>query len=255
MGCALPAGRVSAGSSDGGRENEPVSMRTNPIIRLGRDTAYVLLGLPLAVAAFTVMVTGLSLSVSLLITLLGIPVAVATLAAARGLGAAGRAHLRVRDDRPLPPQGPVIRRGEGLRGWLAPLVDGRAWLAALHSIVGFPIAIVTFVVTVTWYATALGGLTSWIWTRWLPENTAGDSQQSLAELLGYGPGADVWVQTAIGVLALLTLYPVVRLCATAQAAFARLLLAGGGTRPPAAPAADVPAAPTAPGTALVAASA
>jgi hypothetical protein len=223
-------------------------MRTNPLTRLGRDTAYVVLGLPLAVAAFVVMVTGLSLSAGLLVTLLGLPVTVATLAAARGLGAAGRAHLRVRDDRPMPPQGPVIRRGEGLRGWLAPLVDGRAWLATLHSIVGFPIAIVTFVVTVTWYAAALGGLTSWIWTRWLPENTVDDSQQSLAELLGYGPGADVWVQTAIGVLALLTLYPVVRLCAVAQASFARLLLAGGESQPPAADATGGPTAPATPTT-------
>jgi hypothetical protein len=197
------------------------------------------------------MVTGLSLSAGLLVTLLGIPVAVATLAAARGLGAAGRAHLRVRDDRPQPPQGPIVRRGEGLRGWLAPLADGRAWLAALHSIVAFPIAVTTFVVTVTWYATALGGLTSWIWTRWLPENTVGDSQQSLAELLGYGPGADVWVQTTIGVLALVTLYPVVRLCAVAQASFARLLLAGGTSQPPAADPTGMPTTPAAPATAPV----
>lgn len=209
-------------------------MRTNPITRLGRDTAYVLLGLPLAITAFTIMVAGLSLSAGLLVTLIGIPVAVATLAAARGLCTAERAHLRVRDDRPLPPQGPVIRRGEGLRGWVAPLSDGRAWLAALHAIIGFPVAVVTFVVTLTWYATAIGGITSWIWTRWLPENTAADSQQSLAELLGYGTGADVWFQTVIGIVALATLYPVVRLCAAAQASLARLLVAGGPT-PPQAP--------------------
>jgi signal transduction histidine kinase len=200
-------------------------MRTSVLGRLGRDTAYTLLGFPLAITAFVVTVTGLSLSASLLVTLLGIPVAVLTLAAARGLALVERVRLRGLDDRPLPPRGPLVRRGRGLRGWLAPLGDAESWLAVLHAVLGFPVAIVTFVVTVVWWAMSLGGLTFWFWSRWLPENRAGDTNDSLPELLGWGPDDDVWFYTALGALFLLTLLPVVRVTAASQAALARLLVA------------------------------
>jgi signal transduction histidine kinase len=200
-------------------------MATTPLGRLGRDTAYTLLGFPLAITAFVVTVTGLSLSAGLLVTLLGIPVAVATLAAARGFALVERARLRGLDGRPLPPSGPVIRRGRGLRGWLAPLGDAESWLAVLHAVLGFPVAIVTFVVTVVWWALTLGGLTYWFWGRYLPENRVGDDQYSVAELLGWGPDDDVWFYSAVGVFFLLTLLPMVRLMATSQSALARLLVA------------------------------
>ncbi|MGF1653451.1 MAG: sensor histidine kinase [Actinomycetales bacterium] len=200
-------------------------MGTTLLGRLGRDTAYTLLGFPLAVIAFVVVVTGLSLSAGLLVTLLGIPVAVATLAAARGLALVERARLRTLDDRPLPLSGPVVRRGRGLRGWLAPLGDAESWLAVLHAVLGFPVAIVTFVVTVVWWAMPLGGLTYWFWSRYLPENRVDDDQLSLAELIGWGPDDDVWLYTGTGLLFLLTLPPMMRLLAASQAALARLLVA------------------------------
>ena len=65
---------------------------TNPLRRLGRDTLYVLTGFPLAVLAFTVVLSGLATSVGLLITLVGIPLAVLTLLAARGLATVERAR-------------------------------------------------------------------------------------------------------------------------------------------------------------------
>ncbi len=61
------------------------------VAQLGIDTAYVLIGFPLGIVAFVLMVTGLSLGGGLLITLLGIPVLVATLFAARGLAEVERA--------------------------------------------------------------------------------------------------------------------------------------------------------------------
>ncbi|MGF1664253.1 MAG: sensor histidine kinase [Kineosporiaceae bacterium] len=200
-------------------------MGTTLLGRVGRDTAYTVLGLPLAVIAFAVTVTGLSLSAGLLVTLLGIPVAVATLAAARVLALVERARLRGLDGRPLPPRGPLVRRGRGLRGWLAPLGDAESWLAVLHAVLGLPVAIVTFVMTIVWWAISLGGLTYWLWGRWLPENRVDDDNRSLAELLGWGPDDDVWLYTAIGVFFLLTLIPLVRLLAVSQAALARLLVA------------------------------
>jgi hypothetical protein len=47
--------------------------------RLGLDTAYLLLGLPAGVIAFTVVVTGWASALGLAITLIGLPVAMATI--------------------------------------------------------------------------------------------------------------------------------------------------------------------------------
>jgi hypothetical protein len=69
--------------------------RLAPIPRpavMARDFAYLALGLPLGIAAFTIALTGLALSAGLMITLAGIPVLAATLLAVRAL-AAGTGNL------------------------------------------------------------------------------------------------------------------------------------------------------------------
>ena len=61
-----------------------------------------------------------------------------------------------------------------------------------------------FAVTVAWWAATLGGLSYWFWERFVPR---GSDDTTLAELIGLGSSrsADVVLQSAIGVLALLTL--------------------------------------------------
>jgi len=61
--------------------------------QLGIDTIYVLVGFPLGIIAFTVIITGLSLGAGLLVTLLGIPVLVATIFAARALAELERVRI------------------------------------------------------------------------------------------------------------------------------------------------------------------
>src|SRR5919201_1083884 len=58
--------------------------------RLGLDTLYLVLGLPMGILTFTVVVTGWSLSLGLAITLIGIPVALLTVALSRGLASVER---------------------------------------------------------------------------------------------------------------------------------------------------------------------
>jgi len=68
------------------------------------DTTYTLLiGLPLAIISFTLMVTGVVLSAGLLITTLGIPVLAGTLLIARGLADLHRVSLGNVVHRPTPP--------------------------------------------------------------------------------------------------------------------------------------------------------
>src|SRR5215468_10953172 len=71
--------------------------------QLGHDTVYVLIGFPLAIAAFTIIITGLSAGGGLLVTIIGLPVLVATLYAARGFAHLERARIRpILRRRPVP---------------------------------------------------------------------------------------------------------------------------------------------------------
>ena len=55
--------------------------------------AYVLLGLPLALASFVVLIVGLALGVGLLVTVVGLPILAGTLYTARGLADIERLRL------------------------------------------------------------------------------------------------------------------------------------------------------------------
>jgi signal transduction histidine kinase len=194
--------------------------------QLGHDTAYVLIGFPLAVAAFTIVVTGLSAGAGLLITVIGLPVLVATLFAARGFAHLERIRIR-----------PVLRRGAvpivykraplGASWWrrmFTQLGDGQAWLDALHALLRFPISTAAFSIVVTWWATALGGITYWFWVQFLPA----DNNDQLPDILGFGPGVGgrVAFYSVVGVFCTLTLPLVVRWMALAEAWTARIMLTG-----------------------------
>ncbi len=197
------------------------------LAQLGIDTAYVLIGFPLGTIAFVLMITGVSLAGGLLITLLGIPVLVATLFAARGLAEVERVRML-----------PVLRQPR-LRvqyrhappgaGWwrrmFTPLGDIQAWLDVLHGVLRFPVCVATFVVVVTWWSGALGGLTYIFWDWALPHD---ESNRELPEILGFAdtPANRISVYLVVGVVFALTLPFVVRACALLEAYLGRALLTG-----------------------------
>lgn len=198
-------------------------MNTTVVRRLGRDTLYVAAGLPLAVLSFSLVVTGLAASLGLLVTLLGIPLAVGTLLVARGFAVVERARLQLLDGRPLRPAGHRRPGRGGWRGLLARLKDPQSWLDALHAVVVLPVAVLTFVVAATWWAGTLGGLTYWFWQVFLPDD--GDDG-GLARLAGWDqPWADSVVNLVLGLLFAASLAPALRGCAALQAGLARLLVA------------------------------
>ena len=55
---------------------------------------------------------------------------------------------------------------------ITPWRDPQSWLDALHAVVRFPVAIFSFVVTVTFWSVALGGLTYGAWDWALPDDHA-----------------------------------------------------------------------------------
>jgi len=131
------------------------------------ETAYLLLDLAVGVAGFTFVVTGLSLGLGLLITLIGIPILTLTLLACR---AAIRAELyRARLlGLALPPPPRLDSSGAFLRRLVRPLGDAAGWRAAAYFVLMLPIGIATFTITVVWWSTALGLLTLPVWAWSVP---------------------------------------------------------------------------------------
>lgn len=205
-----------------------ITPRNRGIFRqLAVDTQYVLLGFPLGIVTVVLFLVGFSLGLGLLVTVLGFPIMVATLFQARGFATVERARI-----------GPVLRTrlphpyykkphpDDGFwRKMLVPLSDGQSWLDLLHGILRFIPSTIAFVFVVTWWAGALGGVTTILWDWSIPRPP---ENKDLNELIGIGSGDNVRIllYTGIGVVFALTLLPVVRGAAQLEAQFARALLNG-----------------------------
>jgi signal transduction histidine kinase len=193
--------------------------------QVGTDSAYVLIGFPLSIAAFVVVVTGLAVGVGTLVIWVGLPLLVLTLLVARGFAAVERMRLPGVLQRQVPsplyrtaaPEASLVRR------LVEPLRDPQCWLDVVHALLRMVVSIPTFVVVVTWWAGALSGLTYAAWGWSLPD---GPDDQDLPELLGFGPGFGVRIvfYAVIGVVCAATLPFVVRAMALLEAQSGRVLL-------------------------------
>ncbi|WP_024287780.1 sensor domain-containing protein [Cellulomonas sp. KRMCY2] len=208
-----------AGSDPSASSPDPAD--PSALQQLGRDSAYLLATLPVAIVSFTLLITGISLAAGLLVTVIGIPVAVATLALAVGFERAERARLGARGTT-LEPVVYAPPEGTGLRRMVGVLRDPRRWAAVLHGVGALPLSVATWSIAVTWWAGALGGLTYWFWERWLPSP---DTSTTLVDLLDL-PLSDSALNLLIGLFFAATLVPVLRSCVAAHAGWARLLLTG-----------------------------
>lgn len=120
---------------------------------------WLLLGLPLGIAYFVLLVTGLSLGAGLLVTVAGIPVLVATLALVRGLAVFERGLAQVLLDAPMPNVVEDAEPGHGIY-WarLRALVRRRrTWFELGYLLLRFPLGVLDFCVLVTMVSLAFGG--------------------------------------------------------------------------------------------------
>ena len=205
-----------------------VSMsRPGLVQRLLRDSAYTLTALPIGILTFAITVTGLSAGAGLVVVWIGLPVLVGTVLLSRAFAHLERLRLRSLQDReaPLPAYLKAEPGSSVLRRLLTPLRDPQSWLDTFWGIVGFVTGLIGFVVTVTWWAAAAGGLTYWFWEHWIPMD--GDNT-TLAELIGLGEGRnpEIWLNLGIGAFALLTLPWMVRAVALLHAGTADAMLNG-----------------------------
>ncbi|MEU8125928.1 sensor histidine kinase [Micromonospora sp. NPDC049049] len=193
------------------------------------DSGYVLLGLPLGLTSFIVLVVGLSVGVGLVVTVIGLPILSGTLYAARGLADIERLRMaavlrqpRIRPNYRLPEAG-----ANAWRRIFVPIRDAQSWLDLAHGILRLIAAVGTFVVTLSWWAAAIAGSLYWAYD-WAIPHPSGEGDQDLAQLLGLGDSttARIGLNTALGVFFLITLPIVVRGCALLQASFAKAMLTG-----------------------------
>ncbi|MFF0312350.1 sensor histidine kinase [Streptosporangium sp. NPDC004379] len=193
--------------------------------RAGADTRYLLAGFPISIVFFSLMVAGFAAGVGTAVVWIGVPILATTLLAARGLADTERRMLPEVLGRPLarPRYRPAPEGAGRLRRIVNPLTSGQSWLDLLYGIVSFPIAIVTFVFTVTWWAGTILGLTYPIY-GWVIAAIPGN--EGLPYLLGLGDA--IWLEvafnTGIGVLFALTLPLVLRGCALVRAGLGRAML-------------------------------
>jgi signal transduction histidine kinase len=195
--------------------------------QLGIDSGYVLLGLPLGLASFIVLLAGLVAGVSLAVSVIGLPILAGTLYAARGWADIER--LRLPAVLRQPRIRPHYRIAEpGANAWrriFVPIADAQSWLDLAHGCLKIIIAAATFVVTVAWWAAAMAGSFYWAYDWTIPPDA---DSEDLHQLLGLGDSATarIGLYTAMGLFFLITLPIVVRGCALMQAGFARALLTG-----------------------------
>lgn len=216
------SGRERGSGWDSGRE-AGYPARTGWFARFGRELGYLLAGLPVGIAAFTVAVTGFALGVGSFVTVLGLPVLIGTLAAARAFARAERRQVERITGRALPPHHYRESGGGGLSGWLRALRDPQSWRDLAHMVVAFPVRVVSFSLAVAWTIGGLGELlyATWSWSLPRDEDTTGllDLMFDVESRL-----ADIAFHTFTGVVLLATAIPVIRLLAAVQTGLARALL-------------------------------
>jgi hypothetical protein len=191
--------------------------------RLRADTAFLLTGLPIAIASFSVLVTGVSAGAGLLVTLIGVPLLVATLYAARGFAWAERRRIAWVSGAPA--VAPTYRSWtRGPLGWLETLRDKQAWLDLGHGLLLLPVTVASWTIAVTWWLVALFSIPWPLYGYAIDGGNDSGSQDVLRHI-----GVDSYAgrsacYVALGLLLLVTLPYVLRATTAVQVRLTRALL-------------------------------
>ena len=139
-------------------------------LRTWKETAHLLLNMPVGVALFTIIVTGFATGLGLLITLVGIPILIAMLYVSRALGwfERGRAKLLLDLDVPSPYR-PDPPHNRWWRPILSKVTDPATWTEIVYDLLMLPIGIFTFTVVLTIWVLGLSLLFLPVYAWALPE--------------------------------------------------------------------------------------
>ena len=140
--------------------------------KVPREFGFLILTMPIAITALVVLATTFFTGLGLIALVFGVFIVVASLFIARGFGTLELVRLRWagRPGITRPVWDREQREQDFWRTMFAPFIDGHYWLYMLHGMVINPIiSIISWSVTVAWTSVALGGMTGWIWERYIPD--------------------------------------------------------------------------------------
>lgn len=198
--------------------------RPGRLARFRREFRFLMVGLPLGVAAFVCVTVGISLGMGLVAILIGLPVFIEVLFMARVFANLERSRAATVTGRALPSHHyDVTERGGTPVQRLAVMLDKQSWRDVVHALVSFPVRIVGFCLATVWVVGGLGEVLYATWSWSLPRD---DDTKGLVDLMTgvESRWADIGFNTAVGVVLLLTAVPLVHGLTAAQVALARVLL-------------------------------
>lgn len=201
-------GPNATSAADSPAPREPRSRWARLWRNLGRDSVLIAPSLLISLIAFSVLITLFSISIATVIVWVGVLLLPLTLTVARAFGNFSRARARawgapITEAAPRP-------RGRGLRWWLAPLSDARAWLDLLfETVFALPIRLFTFSVCLAWFAGGLGGITHFFWGAFVPDGGGNTVDFVVAwvtnsPVTDLGFAAEATFQFIVGIILLLT---------------------------------------------------
>ncbi len=148
-----------------------------------RELGFLVLTMPIAYLAFSILNGTLWAGVGTLVIYIGIFLVVGSLYIARGFGTLELVRLRWagRPEITRPNWNPGDKPVTFLRGTFGPFTNGHYWLYLLHALILNPIiSMISWVVTITWVSVGLGGTTYWFWDRFVPH---GNSEFYLSKVI------------------------------------------------------------------------
>ena len=190
-----------------------------------KQTIHLLSDLPIGIGSFTAVVTLLSLSVGLLITLIGVPLLLLTVMTGRWLAAMERGRLKVLLDVDLPGPAPLDDRGGLFTRTGRAMSDTAGWKGLAYGAIMLPWGIVTFTLTVVVWSVSASFVTSPLWW-WIGDPPPDFEIDGVTYDVNRIP-LPIWltVTCVLGLLMMAALPRVVKLLALADTSLARVLLA------------------------------
>jgi signal transduction histidine kinase len=183
------------------------------------DTIYLVLALPMGIFTFTVVVTGWSLSFGLLITLIGIPIALLTIQVSRWMAWLERRRAALVLGRPIQGIYKPAASGRIIDRVKAPFSDPSTWKDLAWHVLLLPVGIADFTIAVSAWAVSFGlvSMPAWWWA--LPNS---DPQElGIFQVDSWGHAV---LACAIGLVALPLAAALVRGTAAGSAALSRVVL-------------------------------
>ncbi|HIV57288.1 MAG TPA: sensor histidine kinase [Candidatus Stackebrandtia faecavium] len=221
----LPSSETSTSYEHDQKGAADVSTPKKPgiIARLLRESRYVFVSSAIALSAFVLAITGVSLGMTLLVFVVGIPALTLTVHIARNFAHQERKMIGAMEPGSAPT--PRYLQPAPNDSWwnrtVTPLRDPQSWLDLVFCTVGLVTALLSWCITVIWWGGAIGGLTWGLWGWALPADA-----NDLPELLGFGAGYTnrLGFYFVLGVFFTLTLPFAVRMAAFTHSGLSRALL-------------------------------